>query len=119
MSISILWISAANDRGQKKLYNSNNEKYYRCRGCYYLLHHSFDKSSTKFTAWKRINRDPYILLITFGGLLFIAWSIVGILGALANNFSISKAVFLYNIVVCWRKYHYIFAFCYILYYHNG
>ena len=87
-----MWISAANDRGQKKLESSNNPLYYRCRGCYYLLHRELDQGGLRYKQWQRAFRDPYILLITFGGLLFFSWSVTGILGALVNDASSSKTV---------------------------
>ena len=92
----ILWISAANDRGQKKFSSPDNSLYYRCRGCYYLLHRELDQSGLKYKQWQRAFRDPYILLITFGALLFISWSVTGILGALANDASSSKTVILFS-----------------------
>ena len=80
--ILILWLVAANDRGDE----DGNK--YKCRGCVYLYHDSLGDSD--LGKWLKNNRSPYNLLIAFGVILGVMWIATGALGFFANNALMAK-----------------------------
>ena len=82
--ILILWIIAANDRG------NDDAGRYQCRGCNYLFHDALANDKVKFgnsdlNTWVKNNRNPYPILIAFGVILGVFWMVTGAIGFLAGT----------------------------------
>ena len=77
--VIILWLIAANDKGQ-----SDSGKY-KCFGNTYIYHDYLSSNSNDLNDWLKNNRDAYPILIAFGVICGVFWMVTGGIGFIATN----------------------------------